>query len=88
MGRFFDSEAAYLVLVVLGAMTLFGVSKYLDSRKNIAQTELERARVEKGYVLQERDLNSNGVPERFYEIEGKKAFLSVDGRGVEDNLRP
>ncbi len=46
----------------------------------------ERANTERRSVIYERDLNGNETPERFYEIDGKKVFLSVDGRDVEDIL--
>ncbi len=58
----------------------FPITGYLQSQKEIRMIELEKAKVEKGYVLQERDLNGNNIPEKFYEIDGNKSFLSIDGK--------
>jgi hypothetical protein len=69
----------------IGVAIALGVSG--SSRESIAQAQLEKARVERGYVLQERDLNGNGLPERFFEIEGRKYFLAIDGKNLEDTLK-
>ena len=68
-------------------VTAVAVSLYIDGRKKVAGIGLEKAKVEREYVLQERDLNNNGSPERFYEIDGKRVFLSIDGKNLEDTLR-
>jgi hypothetical protein len=39
------------------------------------------------YAQQERDLNGNGVLEKFYEIEGRKDFVEIDGKRLEDSLQ-
>ena len=39
-----------------------------DAIERLAELEVEKSRAERGYVLQERDLNENGVPERFIEV--------------------
>jgi hypothetical protein len=49
--------------------------------------DLEKARIERGYNLYERDLNGNGVPDKFYMIGGKPAFVEVDGKPVVENPR-
>lgn len=41
----------------------------------------------KEHKIQSKDLNNNGIPEVFYEIEGKKYFLSIDGKSIEDTFR-
>ncbi len=83
---------------VLGAffVSLFGVGAAVLSvycvwqmmKRQIVETKLEKIRAERGYVLIEEDLNGNGVPEQFYEICGKKAFLSVDGKTLEEIVEP
>lgn len=36
--------------------------------------------------IQERDVIGETTPDRFYEIDGRKVFLEVDGRPVEDYI--
>jgi len=55
--------------------------------ERLAELEVEKSRAERGYVLRERDLNGNGVPERFIEIEGVKYFLEIDGENLYDALK-
>ena len=38
-----------------------------------------------GY-LREKDLNNNGLPERYVEIEGVKYFLMIDGKDIEGDI--
>ena len=54
---------------------------------NVYDVQVARVRAENGYVLQVRDLNGNGIPEKFYEIGGQKYFTEIDGKTVEDTLR-
>lgn len=65
------------VAVIFTGVSLYGLRK--------TQQELEAVR--QSYVLQERDFNSNGLPERFYDINGKKAFVSIDGETIDNLLR-
>lgn len=74
-------------VIMLGILGMAGFGTYTYSRKELSELELEKARAEKGYVIQERDLNGNGLSERFYEIDGKKSFLSIDGKNLEDSLQ-
>ncbi len=49
--------------------------------------ESEAAKAQPQYELQVRDLNGNGIPEKFYEVNGKKVFVEIDGKSVEDTIR-
>jgi len=51
------------------------------------ETEIEVERAKAGYVLQERDLNYNNKPEKFYEINGNKHFSEIDGKNLERSLK-
>ncbi len=66
--------AAGVTFIILGAIT-----NYMDNKS-------KEAKIEREYVLQEMDLNDDGLPEKFYEIGGKKAFISIDGKSIEDYL--
>lgn len=74
-------------ILAAGAVAIIGLGIYRASRENIEQLQLEKARTEKGYILQVRDLNGNGLPERFFEVDGKKYFLAVDGTNLTDTLK-
>ena len=75
-------------MVGAGLSATIGVSAtYLGVKERIARLELEKTKVENGYVLQQRDLNNNGAPEGFYEIDGMKFFLTIDGKNLEDALK-
>ena len=45
-------------------------------------SELEMARIEQGYTIQQKDLNGDGKPEIFCEIDGIRYFSSIDGKPV------
>ncbi len=76
-----------IIAIAIGGAAVLGISVYQLSKIDIARIELEKAKVERGYVLHERDLNNNGLPEKFYVIDGRKAFLSIDGKNLENKLK-
>lgn len=82
-----DFIGAGIGALIAGVGVAIAVGVYSSGRENIAEMQLEKARVERGYVLQERDLNNNGLPERFYQVDGKKYFLEIDGENLEGTLR-
>jgi hypothetical protein len=87
MGKYEALGLAFAVPATAAAF-IFGMG-YLhssDTDVTIAQIELEKAKVEQGYVIQERDLNGDGTPEVFFEVGDKKYFLSVDGKNIENTL--
>lgn len=82
-----ESDAKFC-LYYLGMGMIFACSLiYLENQRNYAKYELEKSLAAKGYVLQKKDLNANGKPELFYEINGKKCFVEVDGKSIEDTLK-
>ena len=89
-----SKEEEYFVVGVSAVVTALALSwgatwvvnAYMSGKEKLLGIELETAKVEKGYILQERDLNNNALPELFYEIDGKKVFLSVDCKSIEDTL--
>lgn len=62
------------------------VGVYMEGKEDVARLDLEKAVLERGYSVQERDLNRDGPPERVFEVDGKKYFLAVDGKNVEDTI--
>ena len=73
--------------ISIGIGAILVSSAYRGGKAGVARLELEKAKVERGYVPQERDLNENGLLERFYEVNGEKYFLEIDGKNLEETLR-
>ena len=85
-GKTFIGIGVGALIAGVGMAIAVGVV-YTGNRADVVQAELGNARVERGYVLQERDLNNNGLPERFYLVDGNKYFLEIDGKNLEGTLR-
>ena len=77
-----------IVGLVIGGL-YYGMIKTGVANANAlkAVSELQKTKIEKSYILQEKDLNNNGIPEKFYEINGQKYFLEIDGKTLEDKIR-
>ena len=74
-----DSTKMILGMYVL--MYAFGA--YVVDKKAEAAVEIAKAQQQELYI---QDLNRNGLPEKFYEINGKKYFLEIDGKNLEDMM--
>ncbi len=80
---------AYNIVIssfIIAAIINVGVILYHLPRGVREEKELKKIMAEKGYTIQKVDLNGNGVAEEFYEIGGKKCFVAVDGRNLEELL--
>ena len=66
--------------VGLGLMlaTMLGAGMYEDHIKQ--EADLEKAR--RGYKLHISDINGNGIPDKYYVINGKPAVVELDGKPV------
>lgn len=62
------------------------INLYYGRKAEQTILETEKIRVEKGYLLCREDLNQNGIPEEFYEINGERVFLSIDGKPLDKSL--
>jgi hypothetical protein len=75
--------AAIVTSLAFGAATFMrGCSDSLGPSPSASQIEMER--VKRGYEIQEADLNGNGIPEKFYSIDGKVALVELDGKPVSE----
>ena len=84
MSEWYKSDAATIVAVGIAILTTgLGIGG-CNMLLNKGEAEKERAKI--GYAIQERDLNGNGINEQFYEINGKKYFLKIDGKNLESTL--
>ncbi len=71
---------------------LVGAAYFLNwGYKERKESDLKRAQTEQidmeARFLQKRDLNGNGIPEIFYEINGNKYFKEIDGTPIEHSLQ-
>jgi hypothetical protein len=48
--------------------------------------KIEMEKVKRGYQLQTADLNGNGIPDKFYVIDGKIAVVEMDGKPAPNSL--
>ncbi len=80
------SALALIGVVTLGFLGTVGFVYYLSNKKDIAEIELKKTRIERGYVIQERDLNGNGISEKFYTLDGKIAVVELDGKSLFSSL--
>lgn len=90
MARYYDNNAerrgeTFLYVTGLGIVGALCIAFMGDPSSETAKKE-EKPKIENSYVLQEKDLNGNNIPEKFYEIDGKKVFLEVDGESLEGKL--
>jgi len=80
---------AGLGIFVFMAFVGYGQYRKLESQ-NILEPLNRVNKANKPYSMQfvlERDLNGNGKPERFTEIDGVKYFSTIDGTNLEKSLK-
>ena len=54
-----------------------GLSFFLKENFNKSQTR---------YLIQEADINENGIHDKFYVIDGKNAVIELDGKSLSSSL--
>ena len=87
MNKYINASLGLSILVAT-AGGIYLAKRYMDTKLlDVKKFELEITRVQKGYTSQERDLNMNKLPELFYEFEGRKCFISIDGKNLETVLK-
>lgn len=59
----------------------------LEFFKTKSEYELELKKIEKGYLLQEADLDSDGTKEKFYIINNKIALVEGNGKSALELLK-
>jgi len=75
-----------VAVIFTGMYASITMGDYSKSQEKISANELEKAKVENGYILKEQDLNSNGINEKYFQVNGKKYFLEIDGKNLNDTL--
>ncbi len=73
---------AWTLGIVGGIGFIYSYAMYGDKQ------EVELQKVKNNYhELIVQDLNADGIPEKFYEINGHKVFLEIDGKNLESTLK-
>jgi hypothetical protein len=80
--RFFSNIGEGLGIMAI----LFGVGYCSMVCGGPSEGQIEMERVRRGSVLQGADLNGNGIPDRFYVVNGKIAVVEMDGKPVAKSL--
>ena len=70
------SELEFILAILLGMGTVGIANEMINAG-------VEKERIRKGYVIQERNVIGNLTPEKFYEISGKRFYIEIDGKPVE-----
>lgn len=75
------------VVGVVGALVAGEVcDEYLDIKNKELDIKSTELKIKYGSLIVE-DLNSNGIPEKFYKIGCKKYFIEIDGENLESKIK-
>ena len=89
VNRWYNSDIASKIgtgVVIVGIG--LGIATMVRSCENFSTTpEIEMEKVRRTPQLQTADLNGNGIPEKFYTIDGKVALVELDGKPVSELYR-
>ncbi len=75
-------EHIFTAIILGGGLMLGGILVFGAYAKHL-NTEVQKAKIQAGLELKVGDYNGNNILDKFYEIEGKKVPVEVDGRDVE-----
>jgi len=74
-------------LAVTALASSVPIGMYLEGQKAIKREELEKAKIERGLVIQERNVIGSDISDKFYEIDGKQVYLEIDGKPIEQYFK-
>ena len=85
---FYGISMIGLTVMMAGVLSVMAYSVGMTRREKVrALAEVEKARIEAGLELKIGDYNGNQVLDKFYEIDGQKVPLEVDGKSIDDYFR-
>jgi hypothetical protein len=84
---FFNNLSTGLGLAAVIASLCWGVKGCSEHPPEYYQSINEARKIEQGYVPQRRDLNEDGRPEQFIDVDEVRYFQTIDGKNLEDELR-
>ena len=87
--KWFNSSMANRIGIgaIILALGIGGASFMKGCQLGPSANEVEIEQLRGQYKLQIADLNGNGIPEKFYIIEGKIAVTEIDGKPISDYIK-
>ena len=88
--KWYKSDIAnYFGIATIVTAVAFGAPSFVRGFNDLLgpsthKVEMEKARLQHELKLQVAGLNGNGIPEKFYSIDGKIALVELDGKPVSD----
>mgnify|MGYP001601921490 CR=1 FL=1 len=77
----------FIVSVITGALLSLAVNYVVENRQQGSSDKSSR-NSESALEVQVRNVIGGPEPETFYEIAGKRAYLNLDGKPVEEYIIP
>ena len=74
----------WYIMGVTGLCSLL-LNFYTIKRDNVERYNVGKPKI-KDYKWAEKDLNGDGIKEKFYNIDGEKYFYEIDGKNLEDKF--
>ena len=73
------------LLGVIGGAVILGGAMYSTSRYR--DTEVQKAKIQAGLELKVGDYNGNPLLDKYYEINGQKVPVEVDGKPIAEYFK-
>ena len=78
----------HLLGCVIGALIFGGVGTWTHQMYSAhKEAEVQKARIQAGLELKVGDYNGNQLLDKFYEINGQKVPVEVDGKPIAEYLK-
>ena len=77
-----EDKGTYIIALGLGAAIFFSTLNIRDNLKNI---EEKIKRISPNLKIE--NVIGNETPDKFYEIDGRRVYLEIDGKPVEEYLK-
>ena len=85
--KWYNSQfASYLGEGLAIAALCLGIGYGVRGCHSPTQTEVDLERAKAKQVIQQADINNNGVLDKFYVVDGKIAVVELDGKPVASSL--
>jgi len=83
-----DAMERNIYTVIIGAFILGGIGTWsCRIYSTYQQAQAEKARIKAGLELKVGDYNGNQILDKFYEINGQKVPVEVDGKPVAEYFK-
>jgi len=86
--RTFEAIEDNMVGVIIAGFILAGIGAWTgDMYSKCKDAEVQKARIQAGLELKVGDYNGNQLLDKYYEIDGKKIPVEVDGKPVAEYFK-